>query len=551
MAQVSCRKSDIPTMLKAGPLTGSKSKQVNPTKPTSDVHDRSALRNGPAPDIKVPPTIDPGSSSHADEIVIGLALGSPGQSPIPLLPPDDRHGVVTSSCSSPENIPDGLRVVNESATAGQNIIRKGRKWKSFGSLFGRKDSAARGSEVLPFYNLDQTPEPAPAEQDTAHTYLETNARRRAQAGLSRGKIGTDSSPTTTKGESGGLLRRNSSRRKGLRRRKVQEIKPQMSQLNDALSPDAEVEDVPPSVAALQQPVNSLLQVEIPNVELDRYSIMFGDLLAFNRPYNTQSKQQASLLARSQSHAGELPADIDFEATHKCSIDGLQKASHQRDNSNSSKSSKIQSFSLFPSSTSTPRQLAYSTVNKPLPKPSPLGRSTTAPSTFAPSELPQIHKNKSNEQNHVLLIVHDSVGLPSTSTSDIPRNSLDSLRPSINSTQASFLEHPGDPGCLSPTADVDPPNITGKYGREVLPLRKSSMKKSQQSLEELGCTNQPQPDSVGTEISIARQISILRRQQQLLVPVTPKLARQPRQPRLVDGVSNPAARKSHHLKLEDA
>ena len=45
------------------------------------------------------------------------------------------------------------------------------------------------------------------------------------------------------------------------------------------------------------------------------------------------------------------------------------------------------------------------------------------------------------------------------------------------------------------------------------------------------------DSVSSaaEVSIARQISISRKQRQLLVPVVAKTARQPVQPQVVDGV----------------
>lgn len=56
----------------------------------------------------------------------------------------------------------------------------------------------------------------------------------------------------------------------------------------------------------------------------------------------------------------------------------------------------------------------------------------------------------------------------------------------------------------------------------------------------------------TEISIARQISISRRQRELLAPLAPKYARQPMQPVLVDiNAGRPVARESHHLVLEHA
>ena len=54
-----------------------------------------------------------------------------------------------------------------------------------------------------------------------------------------------------------------------------------------------------------------------------------------------------------------------------------------------------------------------------------------------------------------------------------------------------------------------------------------------------------------EISIARQISVSRRQRQLLVPIIPKTTKQPMQPKLVnvECVSRHASRKSHHVLVE--
>ena len=63
---------------------------------------------------------------------------------------------------------------------------------------------------------------------------------------------------------------------------------------------------------------------------------------------------------------------------------------------------------------------------------------------------------------------------------------------------------------------------------------------------------PEKPTSAAEISIARQISISRRQRELLGPLAPKFARQPMQPMLVDvrgGTS--MARKSSHLIVEDA
>lgn len=546
-------------MSKAGPLTRSRSKRTKPTSSAAGPPDRPSL------EVESPPQ----RSLDSGDIVIGLALGSPGQSPLPPLPPDDRNvGVCQKSdphltCKSPNDVPGALGTITEIDGGQQGIKRKGSRWKTFGSFFGRKDSATRAPENSSFYQLDNIPEQGLGRQHIAHNYLETNALRRKRADSSRSnRTGTDSSNSTTRGENSGLLRKSSSRRKVPRRKQIEEIKPETLRLHSASSAHANVENLqaaplmPPT--ALRQPGASLLQVEIPNVELERYSVMFGDVLDSKPQAKIHPKTQPSLMIRRQGHVEELQAVPDSKLVHTASADDLPKPPHRRDDSVSSKCTKSPSFSLFPSSTSTPRHSANSTASKILAKPSPLSRSTTAPNLLSPPDRPQSHKSKSQDQDHVFVIVHSPADLPSTPVSNDRGRSLDMPYPPTDSTRASFFECHEYSGCSLPTVEVDPPTPTTKSAREAFlkrafPARKSSMKKLPLPLEEIHCPSHPRSDSVSTtaEVSIARQISISRRQRQLLIPIAPKLARQPRQPKLVKGVSTPAARKSHHLTLEDA
>lgn len=556
-------------MSKAGPLARSKSKRAKPTESTepaaaAGIHGWTSPFRGTSVDVKpAPPRGDLGRRLHSDEIVIGLALGSPGQSPLPPLPPGDRDVQIARDfdipdpCISPENTASvPLGNICEVGVGIPEIKRKGSKWKTFGSLFGRKDSATRALGASSFYQLDRIPEQGPARQHITQDHIDINVLRRKRAGSSRSnKTQTDSAQPTTRGESMGVLRRNSSRRKGLRRRKVEEMKPEMLRLHNALSAHAEVETLQPARTALRPLESSLLQVEIPNVELERYSVMFGDVLDFGPLPKLQRKPQPSLLARRQGHLEELQAVGDSENGNQSSPNAMPKLPHRRDGSISSKSSKSPSFSLFPSP--TPRQSANSTIPKPIPKPSPLSRSTTAPNTLAPPDRPKIHKSKSQDQDHVLVIVHSPTDLPSTPTSHRRKLSSNPSFPSANSTQTNFLECAEFTGYPYPTVDVDPPlPTTGAkeaFLQRAFPARKSSMKKLQLPPEGLQLPRRHASDSMSTmaEVSIARQISISRRQRQLLVPIAPKLARQPMQPTLVKGTTTPASRKSHHPTLEDA
>ena len=548
-------------MSKAGPLTRSRSRRPKPAELDSNTYDRLNASNGPSLNVKASAHGALGRRLHSDEIVIGLALGSPGQSPLPLLPSDDRDVDVSHefnisySPKSPENTIDSLGTVTDIGTGGQGIKRKGSKWKSIGGFFGRKESTARAARTTPFYQLDKAPEYDPARQNVVQERINVSRRKRADS--DRSKVDIDLSQSAAKGESYGILRRNSSRRKGLRRRKVEEMKPELLRLHNALSAHAEVEGWQTSSTGSRRPMASLLQVEIPKIELDRYSVMFSDLLGPDQQRRPQPKRQSSALAWKQGSKDEAlpgtePTALD---ANQLSVDGLPKIRHGRDDSNSSKSSKTPSFSLFPASTATPRQSANSIVNKPLPKPSPLGRSTTAPNALAPPNRPRIQKSKSEDQEQVLIVVHKSADLPLTSTASIRRHSLDPPNLSTNSTQASFHECTESSGLPDASLSEDPQmsNYNGAGQECAFPTRKSSIRKPQQPLEEPDSSNHTGRDSNGTaaEVSVARQISITRRQRQLVVPIAPKLARQPRQPTLVNGISTPAARKSHHLTLEDA
>ena len=301
-------------MSKAGPLTRSTSRQARQTEPDAGDHDWTTWLEPPSYHVQEPSRPgDIGRRLHSDEIVIGLALGSPGHNPLPTPPPDDRDvDKFPDSFSLPRCSSSQMGNVPELYAGSKAITRKGSKWKSFGSLFGRKSSSARAPQVSPFYQLDHVQQPAPARQLINQDHLETPALRRKRADSARtmqGKRGRASTlQNTPQGGSNGLLRRSSSRRKGLRRRKTDadDLVPEMRVLHSALSAHAAAETTqhpaPPS-KSLRPPRPSLLQVQIPSVELERYSVMFGDVL----DPKPRQKPQPSLLSRSHGQLEELKA----------------------------------------------------------------------------------------------------------------------------------------------------------------------------------------------------------------------------------------------------
>ena len=507
------------TMSKPRTLSRSRSTRIQPEESVVESHKGSSL------EITIPPSEELERNLRSDEIIIGLALGSPGRNPLHCLPMTDRDIDLTTDSAIPESNQCRLRTSDEISLDPKDVQRKGSKWKSLGGLLGRKDSRAS-----PVHSLGQTIGPKlPGEQISGHS--ETAFLRRKRADSSRSKAGTDSAqfPDTTENQSS--LKRHDSRRKGLRRRLVEQTRPETSRFHDTMSPSPDIRNPQPPPAEPQRPIASLLQIEIPNIELDRYSVMFGDLLS-----RSPARQQDLMVAR-QNHMNRLDTQAASENELGTSSVCLQKPSHNRGDSASSKSSKTPSFSLFPSSH---RQSATSVVNKPLPKPSPLGRATTAPNTLAPSIRPRLEKSKSENNDRLIVIVHGTEDLPSSTTPDVGMHSIDNPGDSND----------GPESRLPPSTSSDVKEVCRSRD---FPARKSSMKRSTQPVRGTRGSDHS-PDNVvnvAAEVSIARQISISRRQRQLLVPIAPKLARQPRQPTLVDAESTLVARKSHHLTLEGA
>lgn len=130
----------------------------------------------------------------------------------------------------------------------------------------------------------------------------------------------------------------------------------------------------------------------------------------------------------------------------------------------------------------------------------------------------------------------AIDAPSIPFSDMPVSA-----PSIRPTDSKISTKPAQAISPKPTASSPPPPSSSTINPHpsTLPPLPSALEN-------------PEKPKSAAEISIARQISISRRQRELLAPLAPKYARQPMQPMLVDvrgGTS--MARKSSHLILEDA
>ena len=192
------------------------------------------------------------------------------------------------------------------------------------------------------------------------------------------------------------------------------------------------------------------------------------------------------------------------------------------------------------------------MNQLLLKPSRLSRSVTEPNHRLFPPKPAVNKSKSQDQDHILVI-----DISGTSASYDRQPSFSPPQRSANSTASSFSENPESSGYFYPTSEVDTPTFTTGVTEHSLqrefPARTSSMKKPASLEPQYGYQGKDRndPNDPNAEVSVAREISISRRQRQLLVPITPKTARQPIQPRINEQSIADESRKSHHLTLEDA
>lgn len=169
------------------------------------------------------PAEAPSQHLEVDESTIGIALGSP------------RLLESRNVPSRPQPIPPTPPPHDERPPSA--LQRKSSKWRKIGGLFKAKNAIAPANQ--PFYQVRPVNQGSPP--DSTHS-MDCNPRRKA---------GSQNEPIQNT-----------------------EVWPCLASENEAL---AQQESSKPKVPG------SFLQVEIPQVEMERYSVMFGGLLNNNRP----------------------------------------------------------------------------------------------------------------------------------------------------------------------------------------------------------------------------------------------------------------------------
>ncbi|KAL4799258.1 hypothetical protein BDV19DRAFT_355516 [Aspergillus venezuelensis] len=173
------------------------------------------------------------SDAHlgVDESMIGIALGSPR-----MLQP---HNIRTPAPPIPPSTPENGR-------SRLGLQRKSSKWRKIGGLFKAKHAMAPNANK-PFYQVRAGESGPQQQQDSTHS-VDYQGRRRPWTGSETGPIENT------------------------------EVWPCLVSENEALTQQG----------SSKPKAGTFLQVEIPQVEMERYSVMFGGLL---------SKSQPSLLDR--------------------------------------------------------------------------------------------------------------------------------------------------------------------------------------------------------------------------------------------------------------
>ena len=216
-----------------------------------------------------------------DMTAIGLALGSPQENSLPPLPSDDPNYFNTFTFPNPTN--SRPRADTDVSMGGiRDNKTKISRWKSFGGLFSKKEAMARtGGDSI--YSLDQSAQHA---WRTVPNRTSPGTRKRAGSDKEKGMDLHNAMVGKQIARGPSILRRASTKRKGMRRRKPSEVKAEVPKPPSVLLPNALTGNPPDVIRGRRRRDNtaqtqggfSLLQVEIPNVELERYSVMFGNVL---------------------------------------------------------------------------------------------------------------------------------------------------------------------------------------------------------------------------------------------------------------------------------
>lgn len=497
--------------------------------------------------------------AHAEAMAIGIALGSPSENPLPPLPVKAVANGDIALYASDSRIVHSVGYNTREPCLEPSKSRT-RRWHTLGGIFSKKTASFPPSPNLPVLRM-QCSSVRHAQQGVEP--LQRQARPPSRSGSQ--KRTPFAGDTDSLSAAGPHVRPLPNRDvKGLRTwdfaRTESAPLPQVEPVSPRPPPkDINHTNVSPRTLRGRIDTPPRLHVEIPNVEMERYSVMFGDLLDETQPQALLARRHGQL--GSLTNVGEVPETVRTSTTSSTTCKQLtflrQVNSHNPGGGLSrparratSPTTKSPSFSLFPS---TSPNSSRCPVKAQLNRSSPLQRAATPPAALSPNgatlDLPQTGLQVGNTT------ILQSPGTASASSRG-KKWSWGTSHFSQVSSDSSLDERDLAPEDLF--KQVQPMNVPkSKFNDKALPRYPPI------SDVEGGCSNAPGPHKAApplremskeatnaADFLIARQISISAQQRRLISNLVSKTARQPMHPVLVDVRNGLILRNSHHVLLEE-
>lgn len=491
-----------------------------------------------------------------EELIIGLALGCPRENPLPPIPPIGVREDVSSVCSS---LGSPIAVQDHSRT--DLALQKGRKWRTFTRLFNKKDASSHFyllgqnslRKDLPYQcNTFQKEAPekfvSQQEDDPTHQNCESEYSSRQPRELNR-PIPPMPRRAIFRGGEAGIRRqlgwqktrvRNEHRRRDRRNTAVNTSRSwPIRIMRDKIRQTPKNGITACKASSSKFKDDFLLQVEIPSVHMERYSVMFSNFLEPAQPKSISARRKGNL------------ARINLAANDRNktkSIRIMRADSDEAERVPVPISNCAQDIALLESgqpTVSSSRSFSSSNPAARLPlKHNTLSYCHTGATSRLPID-PKLETSKSNERDCVLSL--NSSPIEPLGKEANPNGSGSSLN--LNRFHPPIAgRHSKKPLDLAEKDKVLPP-IPLNPG-----VRKPPRPGHHEGAPSMSSHSQVKPKETTVsdvvEISIARQISVSKSQRQLLVPIVSKQARQPMRPKLVINVGQDApSRKSHYLTVE--
>lgn len=361
----------------------------------------SPRAESPAPTVTVRTQTPDSIAGSNPAAPIGMALGSPG-----LPQPAQAHkGGWQPKLRRIENKPP-WEEEEEEESAAPAPARKTSKWRLFG-LLGRKNTSKE--------RLVQTPDVAPAPAGAARPRTASGVVKQEDVGRSNttaAKKTRKAAPTVVRSQTEPAVEPSASSTPKLQ--KVQKTQPlqrngstrsvRKSDISAPMPLSTPMPDrVPPPIPSMPPPAKSLMDVEIPSVKMDRYSVMFDGILQpggqgppSNNRNSVHAKRQAT--TRKLQSIQDASAEEEARADAEAALSGVGPTPRAQDAKHAAKNaiatandcdtrtvtvtaparpnythSKSPSFSLFPP---TPSSTSHKT------RPAPASRSATTPAALS-------------------------------------------------------------------------------------------------------------------------------------------------------------------------